>query len=295
MNKPNVTQVHSPNYTSGRTGNKVIAIVEHIMDGTLEGTDSWFADPSSQVSAHFGVGKNGEIHQYVDIDNEAWANGVVAKPSWPLLIPNANPNSYTVSIEHEGHRGDVLTEAQYQATLSLQRWLIAEFGIVPNTDTIIGHNRIDGVDRANCPGAGFPWNRLFKDLAGGAGMPYLILKQGSQGAEVQDLQASLLKLGYSQIGSADGDFGAHTFVGVTRFQADHGLGADGVVGQQTWDAIDKAITLLTPPTQAPVTVAKTTDPDPDVYLSVRVRTSKADAVIAQIIAMGYACKPLHLA
>ncbi|CDX01314.1 N-acetylmuramoyl-L-alanine amidase [Desulfitobacterium hafniense] len=35
--------------------------------------------------------------------------------------------------------------------------------------------------------------------------------------------------------------------------------------------------------------------DPDVYLSVRVRTSKADAVVEQIIKMGYACKKLDLA
>lgn len=35
--------------------------------------------------------------------------------------------------------------------------------------------------------------------------------------------------------------------------------------------------------------------DPDVYLSVRVRTSKADALIAQLIEMGYATKKLELA
>ena len=33
-------------------------IVLHIMDGTLSGTDSWFADPSSQVSSHYGIGLN---------------------------------------------------------------------------------------------------------------------------------------------------------------------------------------------------------------------------------------------
>lgn len=35
--------------------------------------------------------------------------------------------------------------------------------------------------------------------------------------------------------------------------------------------------------------------DKDIYLSVRVRTSKADAVVAQIIALGFACKVLPLA
>lgn len=133
----------------------------------MVGTDSWFQNPTSQVSAHFGVGKNGEIHQYVDINNVAWGNGVVNKPSWPLLIANVNPNYYTVSIEHEGQSGDQFTEAQYQATLALHRWLIDTFALQVNENAIIGHYRIDGVNKAQCPGPGFPWNRLFQDLQGG--------------------------------------------------------------------------------------------------------------------------------
>lgn len=94
-----MTQVPSPNFglprgTEGRANNKVIAIVDHIMSGTLIGTDSWFQNPASKVSSHFGVGKSGDIHQYVDINNVAWANRVVNKPSWSLLIPNVNTNYY---------------------------------------------------------------------------------------------------------------------------------------------------------------------------------------------------------
>ena len=36
-------------------------------------------------------------------------------------------------------------------------------------------------------------------------------------------------------------------------------------------------------------------PDPDIYLSVRVRQSKSDALVKQIISMGYATKKLELA
>jgi len=156
----------SPNFSSPK-GYKNIAIVDHIMAGTLAGTDSWFANPDSKVSSHFGVGKNGEIHQYVNLNNPAWANGGVNKPSWPLLIPGVNPNYYTVSIEHEGNSGDVMPEAQYQATLALHRWLIETLGISVTRDNIIGHYRIDSVNKANCPGTGFTWDRLFEDLKGG--------------------------------------------------------------------------------------------------------------------------------
>lgn len=165
MNKPNITRIGSPNHSDPK-GYKMIAIVDHIMAGTLIGTDSWFANPVSKASSHFGVGKNGEIHQYVDLRYPAWANGVPNKPDWPLLKSGVNPNYYTISIEHEGESGDVMPEAQYQATLALHRWLIETLGIPVTRDNIIGHYRIDSVNKSNCPGSGFPWERLFMDLKG---------------------------------------------------------------------------------------------------------------------------------
>ncbi len=164
-----VVWVKSPNFgyprgTKGRNGHKVVAIVDHIMDGTLAGTDAWFKNPKSVASAHFGIGKDGTIHQYVDVDDAAWANGRVRNPSWSLLKPVHNPNLYTVSIEHEGRPGDIMPEAQYQATLRLHRYLIDRFKLPVNRDTIIGHYRIDSVNKSNCPGPTFPWDRLFKDL-----------------------------------------------------------------------------------------------------------------------------------
>lgn len=162
VNKPQITWIGSPHYSSPK-GYKFIAIVNHIMQGTLSGTDSWFKNPSSKVSSHFGVGKNGEIHQYVDLKNPAWANGGVNKPNWKLYS-GVNPNYYTVSIEHEGYSGDIMSEKQYAATLALHKWLVDYLDIEVNSDTIIGHYRIDSVNKANCPGSGFPWDRLFRDL-----------------------------------------------------------------------------------------------------------------------------------
>lgn len=166
MDKPNITWIGSPNFSSPKDY-KIIAIVNHIMSGTLIGTDSWFKNPQSKVSSHFGVGKHGDIHQYVNLTNPAWANGSVNNPNWPLLQFGVNPNYYTISIEHEGESGDVMPELQYQATLALHRWLIGMLGIPISRDNIIGHYRIDSVNKSNCPGMGFPWDRLFNDLQGG--------------------------------------------------------------------------------------------------------------------------------
>ena len=40
-------------------------ITLHIMIGYLAGTDSTFANSASQASAHYGIGADGTIHQYV--------------------------------------------------------------------------------------------------------------------------------------------------------------------------------------------------------------------------------------
>jgi len=51
--------------------------------------------------------------------------------------------------------------------------------------------------------------------------------------------------------------------------------------------------LVAQPVAPPVTPVATSDPD--IYLSVRVRQSKSDALVKQIISMGYATKKLELA
>jgi peptidoglycan hydrolase-like protein with peptidoglycan-binding domain len=66
-----------------------------------------------------------------------------------------------------------------------------------------------------------------------------VLKQGSRGPEVKELQNQLNKLGYS-VGTADGEFGPKTAAAVKKFQADKGLEADGVVGPKTREALKKA-------------------------------------------------------
>ncbi len=85
MSLPTLTQVPSPNYSS-RQGVAPEAVVVHIMQGTLAGCDSWFTSPASQVSAHFGVGKDGTVHQYVALADAAWANGVVEAGHTAALV-----------------------------------------------------------------------------------------------------------------------------------------------------------------------------------------------------------------
>ena len=67
------------------------------------------------------------------------------------------------------------------------------------------------------------------------------LRKGNKGDWVTILQNKLMLLGYAlpKYG-ADGDFGQETLSAVKAFQKAHGLLADGVVGKQTWAALNAA-------------------------------------------------------
>ncbi len=65
-----------------------------------------------------------------------------------------------------------------------------------------------------------------------------VLHRGSKGDAVAALQNQLRALGFTL--AVDGDFGPGTEVAVTRFQSEHALAADAIVGPQTWAALDAA-------------------------------------------------------
>lgn len=59
-----------------------------------------------------------------------------------------------------------------------------------------------------------------------------VLKKGSRGAEVTNLQKNLTKLGYDTKG-IDGIFGDNTESAVKKFQKAYKLSVDGIVGDKT--------------------------------------------------------------
>jgi hypothetical protein len=63
------------------------------------------------------------------------------------------------------------------------------------------------------------------------------IRFGSKGPFVVDAQQKLLAKGFDP-GPVDGDFGSRTRQAVVAFQAANGLLADGIVGNQTWAALN---------------------------------------------------------
>lgn len=63
-----------------------------------------------------------------------------------------------------------------------------------------------------------------------------VLKEGTQGAEVSELQATLKLLGY-YTGSVDGVYSESTAEAVSQFQEAAGLPVTGITDQNTWDRL----------------------------------------------------------
>ena len=140
------------------------------MQGTMESTLSWFSYPKSEVSAHYGIAKDGRIWQFVDPHNTAWANGIVSEPDTSIkwlavaVRDGVNPNYLTISIEHEGNSGEPMPETQYLSSLALHRSLVKAYALNPDSQHIIRHSQIDSINRLVCPGPSFPMERLLKEL-----------------------------------------------------------------------------------------------------------------------------------
>ena len=75
-----------------------------------------------------------------------------------------------------------------------------------------------------------------------------VLKQGSKGDLVKEVQTKLIKWGYLT-GRADGIFGAKTKAAVIKFQRKNGLTADGIIGTRTAQALGISLSSNTSSSQ----------------------------------------------
>ncbi|WP_237693845.1 N-acetylmuramoyl-L-alanine amidase [Streptomyces sp. SID2888] len=103
------------NHTKGGQSS-VRGVVVHIMDGSYAGTDSWFRNhPEAQASSHFGTSRAGELCQWVDTADRAWAQ--------------AGGNTSWLSVENEGKGGDDLTSAQLDRNAEVLAWAHETYGV----------------------------------------------------------------------------------------------------------------------------------------------------------------------
>jgi hypothetical protein len=159
----------SHNFTKGGMIRPLHGLVLHIEEGTEAGTRAWFnmtvqerqkafdddwekggkKGPHLKAyasSAHFGNPKSGALEQFVDTDDQAWAQGA--------------GNQLWISVENEGYSGNTLTPSQVDNLASLMVWLNqteqVPLQLADNPAGFgLGYHAMGGVawgDHQDCPG-----------------------------------------------------------------------------------------------------------------------------------------------
>lgn len=156
----NIQFIGSPNYSKGRGGKPISLIVVHHMAGTLSGTDGVFQNTQINTSATYGVGRKGEVHQYVHEEDTSYNAG------------NFDINQRSISIEHEDLGSDNYTDIEYETSAELIRDICARYNLPIDTNTVRPHNQFSST---SCPGT-LDINRLIK-LAQGDSMATITREQ----------------------------------------------------------------------------------------------------------------------
>ncbi|MBC9246727.1 peptidoglycan-binding domain-containing protein [Paracoccus sp. 11-3] len=204
--------------------------------------DAWHkANGWAGIGYHFFIRKDGTLEIGRDLEKTPAAQG--------------GHNTATIAICLHGLEIDKFTEAQFVTLRTLCGQIDDAYG---GTVTFHGHRevsaracpvfiyrdvlKLDGegylrqpsVSEGTVPLTGRDFGTLEVLLSSAA-----VLKLGSKGDLVRDLQAALKRLGYFP-GKIDGDFGPLTEVAVLAFQAANHLETDGKFGSLSREALAAA-------------------------------------------------------
>ena len=157
----------SPNFGARPTNADIDLIVIHSISlppGQYGGDEvqrlftnqlDWAAHPyfreieNMQVSAHFYIRRNGELWQFVAVDQRAWHAGTSSYRG------RENCNDDSIGMELEGVEGGRFESAQYETLASLCA-AVAQYCPVQH---IAGHEHV-APGRKSDPGNGFQWVEL---------------------------------------------------------------------------------------------------------------------------------------
>ncbi|MFE2537048.1 N-acetylmuramoyl-L-alanine amidase [Streptomyces sp. NPDC059371] len=158
-----VAAASSNGQVSSRPANgiRIDTIVIHDTESSYESAIATFQKAGGS-SAHYVMrASDGAVTQMVPTKDVAFHAG------------NYSTNLHSIGIEHEGyaaHGGTWYTEAQYEATASLVRYLADRFGIPLDREHIIGHDNVAGPSSSLVsgmhwdPGTSWDWEHLMSLL-----------------------------------------------------------------------------------------------------------------------------------
>ena len=142
----------SPNFGERKNGAQPDMVVLHYT--AMESCDAAadrLCDPEFEVSAHYLISENGEIHQLVDERHRAWHAG---RGSWGRVT---DVNSHSIGIELANTGFHPFPDVQMVALENLLAGILERHKIAP--ERVIGHSDM-APGRKSDPGQRFDWQRL---------------------------------------------------------------------------------------------------------------------------------------
>jgi N-acetylmuramoyl-L-alanine amidase len=134
-------------------------VVHATANSTLIGVVSWFQNPTSYVSAHYVIGKDGKMVQMVKEKDRAWHAG---KGEW-RGVPNVNDYGLGIELVNLNDGQDPYPEAQYESLVKLCQALAHEYNI--STEDIVGHYHVSPGCKTDPRGLDI--SKLRQDVAAG--------------------------------------------------------------------------------------------------------------------------------
>jgi hypothetical protein len=141
-----------------RKRSAVRVVVVHVTESSFASTVAWFRNPRAGVSAHYVVGRDGQVAHMVPDDEIAWHAG------------NHWYNAHSIGVEDEGivEVPGTFTDAEYRASASLVAGVLRRYGIPADRRHVIGHSQVPdpyhpwlhgGYDHHTDPGPSWDWTR----------------------------------------------------------------------------------------------------------------------------------------
>ena len=255
--------------TSQRTGAIKYLVIHYVgATGGAAANIEYYNRPSTtNASADFFIDFDGTAYGYnMDIRNRAcWAIGGSKQSNYGGSLYKVATNQNSISIEmcvrnkgdkSSGSKDWYFENATIEGTARLAAHLLDQYCIP--IDRMIRHYDVNG---KFCPGVtGWiapmggedRWNDFKERVKAIIGTKkHSVLKLGSNGEEVRQLQESMIRHGFCDChdyknvkGFCDGDFGGRTRAYVMMMQEALGLENDGIVGPKTWAEVDRLDALV---------------------------------------------------
>jgi hypothetical protein len=248
-----------PNY-SGRGGVTPELLTFHTTEGSETGASlaNWLGNPAAQVSYHAAVDMEaGIVHRFVDTDMKAWAQAQFNEEGLSIAFctPEGAASGWSrdkwlsmgVMLDNAAAIGRTFTQWYGIPLVELSSSSAQGGGTGDCQHANLGPG---GGNHSDCGLGRFPMDEVIRRMGGQPGTPpsqpppsgaapplhvdYFGTAHNSTCPDVRTWQGQMGNRGWSI--SADGIYGPQSEGVCRQFQAEKGLGVDGLVGPQTWGA-----------------------------------------------------------